>query len=202
MTTFVWRLWGTSYNSLKYLTPLAHTRAIKSNTQLDSCTASWAKDENFRFVSSWFQVDLIWFDSLWFDDAPRRKKLKLKLHIAAAIESNQANETPSWGPAWLNELSLSWQSGKWSNWLLAWPGLVRAWLAWLFSLYDICLVYRKCVSQWSQPASTLHNSVLLLLSTCIYEVETRSRSTNYRGVCGMRTVIRLSGRQCSLLLLR
>lgn len=138
----------------------------------------WKLSFRFELISSRF--DLIWFDSLWFDDAPRRKKLLLKLHIAAAIESNQANETPSWGPAWLNELSLSWRSGKWSNWLLAWPGLVRAWLAWLFSLYDIYAWYIGSVSA-NGAASTLHNSVLLLLSTCIYEVETRSRSTNYPG---------------------
>lgn len=150
------------------------------------------------FVSSWCQVDLIWFDSLWFDDAPRRKKLKLKLHIAAAIESNQANETSAGGlPDSMSYHCLGEvASGA--------TGCLARLSPDLTSLAFLLIRYMLGISEVCQPME--QRALYITLCCCVeyvYLCGWNQKSFNQLpGACGMRTVIRLSGRQCSLLLLR
>lgn len=148
MTTFVWRLWGTSYNSLKYLTPLAHTRTrykIEHTIRFmhSKLSERWKLSFRFELISSRF--DLIWFALIWWCASPEKVEVEVAHCGGNWIKSSKRDsKLGACLTQWVIIVLAKWQVEQ----LLAWPGLVRAWLAWLFSLYDICLVYRKCVSQW------------------------------------------------------
>lgn len=157
MTTFVWRLWGTSYNSLKYLTPLAHTHthahAIKSNIQLDSCTASWAKDENFRFELISSRFDLIWFALIWWCASPEKVEVEVAHCGGNWIKSSKRDsKLGACLTQWVIIVLAKWQVEQLAACLARLsPGLTG--LAFLLIRY-ICLVYRKYVSQWSSEHFT------------------------------------------------
>lgn len=116
-----------------------------------------------------FRVDFksIWFDLIRFDLMMRLAGKSWSCTLRRQL--NQIKQTRLQSGGQPDSMSYHCLGGVASGA----TGLVRAWLAWLFSLYDICMYtwYIGSVSAIG-AASTLHNSVLLL-STCIYEVENK-----------------------------
>lgn len=181
MTTFVWRLWGTSYNSLKYLTPLAHTRTrykIEHTIRFmhSKLSERWKLSFRFELISSRF--DLIWFALIWWCASPEKVEVEVAHCGGNWIKSSKRDsKLGACLTQWVIIVLAEWQVEQLAACLARLsPGLT--------GLAFLLIRYMLGISEVCQPhgaASTLHNSVLLLLSTCIYEVETRSRSTNYPG---------------------
>lgn len=118
----------------------------------------WKLSFRFELISSRF--DLIWFALIWWCASPEKVEVEVAHCGGNWIKSSKRDsKLGACLTQWVIIVLAEWQVEQLAACLARLsPGLTG--LAFLLIRY-ICLVYRKCVNQWSQPASTLHNSVLL-----------------------------------------